>query len=106
MRIPSVPIVSRIPEFAAPGWIEYCTRRRMSQSEAIRRAIAYLIEDDESSTNDELVVAAQILEAFPEHSLRSEGRYVRRRVRFFNSLDEVAEHFRAVHPVTPVSPSP
>ena len=101
MRIPSVPIVARIPEYAVAGWIAYCTKRRLSQSEAIRRAIAYLIENDESSTNDELVVSAQILEAFPETSLRSDGHYVRRKIRFFRSLDELAEHYRQTHPSSP-----
>ena len=101
MRIPSVPIVTRIPEYSAAGWIAYCTRRRLSQSEAIRRAIAYMIEDDESSTNDELVVSAQILEAFPETSLRSEGRYVRRKVKFFGSLEALADHYRKVRQPSP-----
>ena len=101
MRIPSVPIVTRIPEYSAAGWIAYCTSRRMTQSEAIRRAIAYMIEADESATNDELVTSAQILESFPETSLRSEGRYVRRKIKFFNSVDEVAAHYRKTHPASP-----
>ena len=86
MRIPSVPIVTRIPEFAAPGWIAYCTARRMTQSEAMRRAIAALIESDDTASNDELVVAAQIEEAFPEYCLRSDGKYTRRKVRWRGSL--------------------
>ena len=101
MRIPSVPIVTRIPEYSAAGWIAYCTARRMTQSEAMRRAIAYMIEADESATNDELVTSAQILESFPETSLRSEGRYVRRKIRFFNSLDEVAAHYKQARPSSP-----
>lgn len=94
MRVPSVPVVARIPEFAAPGWIAYCTARRLTQSEAIRRGIASLIENDETATNEELVVAAQIEESFPEYCLRSDGKYARRKVRWRGSL------------VAPVSPSP
>lgn len=96
MRIPSVPIVTRIPEYAAPGWIAYCTRRRLTQSEAIRRGIAALIESDDTATNEELVVAAQIEESYPEYCLRSEGKYVRRKVRWRGSF--------ADPPFTPPSP--
>ena len=106
MRIPSIPIVARIPEYAAPGWIAYCTKRRLTQSEAIRRGIAALIESDDTATNEELVVSAQILEAFPEYALRSEGKYTRRKIRFFGSFEDMEEHQRIVRGETPFSPSP
>lgn len=106
MRIPSVPIVARIPEYAAPEFIAYCARRRMTQSEAIRRGIAALVESDESATNRELAMSAQILEAFPEYALRSEGKYTRRKVRFFGSLDDWEDHMKMVRGEIPVPPSP
>lgn len=52
----------------------------------MRRAISAFIEADESASNEELVVAAVIEEAFPEHCLRSDGKRVRRSVRWRGSL--------------------
>ena len=86
LRIPSTPIVTRIPEYICADWIAYCHSRQMTQSEVMRRAIAAYVEADESSSDRELAMAAIIEESFQETSLRSGGKYVRRKTRWRGSL--------------------
>ena len=78
MRIPTELIGTRIPSYIVPEWIEYCTSRRLTQSEAMRRAIANMIYNDESASDRELAVGAIIEDTFAEHSPRSNGRTVNR----------------------------
>lgn len=66
-------IGARIPAYIVPDWIEYCARRKLTQSEVIRRAIARFIESDETATDSELVVAATIADGTRVYSLRSDG---------------------------------
>ena len=81
MKIPSELICARIPAHIVPQWIEYCDKHKLSQSEAIRRAIAMFIYHDDSATNEELVIAATIEDTFLEHQSRRHGKHVRRRLR-------------------------
>jgi len=78
VKIPTELICTRIPAYIVPEWIEYCTSRRLTQSEAMRRAIANMIYNDESASDRELAVGAIIEDTFVEHSPRVNGRTVNR----------------------------
>lgn len=79
-------IGTRIPSYIVPDWIAYCTARKLTQSEVIRRAISQFIERDDTATDAELVVAATIADGARTYSLRSEGEDFPRPRRWRGSL--------------------
>ena len=101
MRIPTELICTRIPAYIVPEWIEYCTSRKLTQSEAMRRAIAHFIYNDEAATNRELALGAVIEDAFPEKERRSHGRSVNRNRMLGLIVQEAIDSGKF-----PVSPSP
>lgn len=52
-------VVFKVPRDLIGKWILYCRRHGKTQSRVIREAIAYFIDNDNSVTDDELVMAAR-----------------------------------------------
>ena len=78
IKIPAIPgrdphnvITLRIPDPALPLWIAYCRRNCVTQSAAIRRAVAAAIDRDEQATNNDLVLAALLRDGIRSYAPRA-----------------------------------
>ena len=87
-------ISARVPDYAIPDFISFCDRRRMTQSEVIRRAIARYVEADESASNYELAMAAVIEDSCRKYSVRN-GQEIKPRSRRWAA--HLMEQHRMLH---------
>ena len=63
-------IGARVPQPAIGMFIRWCRKKRVSQAEVIRRALAAWIENDPRRTDDDLILAA-ILRDVPRRMPRA-----------------------------------
>lgn len=55
-------VVFKIPRDLMAQWIGYCHRQGMTQSRMVRYAIGYFIQEDPTSTNEDLVMGARLVD--------------------------------------------